>query len=143
VREAAASRAVASHVGLDLAEIAVSGMPVPEGEILGRNALLVHLAMTLMGQAPGTVVLGIHAGTGYRDCTPAFVGAMQDLLDFHKDGIVRIHAPFVTLSKKEVFDLAVSCGVPLHLTWSCEVSGSAPCRLCPSCRDMELLNAGR
>jgi len=139
--EAESARALADYLGLPLAEVGLVGLQPGPGEIPGRNALFVHVAMALAAGRPGMIVLGIHAGTGYRDCSPAFVRTMQDSLDFHSDGALRLHAPFLDLNKKQVFDLAVTQGIPLHLTRSCEAATRSPCGRCRSCRDMELLGA--
>jgi len=140
--ERAAAAALAEHLALEHRELRIDGLAVPVGEIPGRNALLVHMVLTT-AVAGGAIVLGIHAGTNFRDCSPAFVAAMQDSLDFHTGGSVRLLAPFITMRKPEVFDLAVYYGVPLHLTRSCEAAAAEPCGRCRSCLDMELLGASR
>jgi 7-cyano-7-deazaguanine synthase len=141
VHEAKAARALAHHLEVPLQEVAVGGLQACVGEIPGRNALFVHVALALAAGRPGAIVLGIHAGTGYRDCGPAFVRTMQDSLDFHSDGALRLHVPFIDLNKRQVFDIAVAQGIPLHLTRSCEAATEAPCGNCRSCRDVELLGA--
>lgn len=141
VHEAESAEVLADHLGLPLEKVGLAGLQPGPGEIPGRNALLVHVAMALAAGRSGAIVLGIHAGTGYRDCSPAFVRTMQDSLDFHSNGALRLHAPFLGLNKKQVFDLAVEHGIPLHLTRSCEAATSYPCGDCRSCRDMELLRA--
>ncbi len=143
VHEAKAARALAHHLAVPLAEVAVAGLEAGVGEIPGRNALFVHVALALAAGRPGVIVLGIHADTGYRDCSSAFVRTMQESLDFHSDGALRLHAPLLDLNKKQVFDMAVARGIPLHLTRSCEGATETPCGNCRSCRDMELLGATR
>ena len=49
------------------------------GEILGRNAFLVLTALTFSGIQVGEIVIGIHSGTPYYDCTPAFLVSMNRL----------------------------------------------------------------
>lgn len=141
VHEAKAARALAHHLEVPLDEVAVGGLDAGLGEVPGRNALFVHIALALAAGRPGVIVLGIHAGTGYRDCSPAFVRTVQDSLDFHTDGALRLHVPFLDLNKKQIFDMAVVQGIPLHLTRSCEAATETPCGTCQSCRDRELLGA--
>jgi 7-cyano-7-deazaguanine synthase len=141
-KERAAATAVAEAFGAGLRHARVSIGPIVEGEIPGRNALLVHIALATAGPAPASIMLGIHAGTPYRDCTPAFVEAMQVSLDAHRDGTLQLAAPFVTWSKAEVYAYARVMAVPLELTYSCEAGTAPPCGTCPSCRDRELLDAG-
>lgn len=141
--ELSAATAIAGHVGVPLRTIALDGLDIGTGEIPGRNALLVHAAYAAFPARTGAIVLSIHRGTGYRDCSPAFADSMQDSLDFHSDGTVRLLVPFLGLHKGEVFDLAVSAGVPLEKTRSCEGPDARPCGKCRSCRDMELIGARR
>ena len=86
-------------------------------------------------------MLGIHAGSLYRDCTPAFVTAMQASLDVHTSGTLQLAAPFLTWSKREVYDYAQDIPIPLELTFSCDTGTEPPCGACPSCHDRELLHA--
>lgn len=131
------SQALATHWGLALTEITVGGYSPGDGQIPGRNALLVHLALA---HRPHTTRfhLGIHAGTGYADCSLEFVELMQRSLDFHTGGETRLSAPFLDLSKADVATLAHTAAVPLDLTHSCEV-GAEPCGRCLSCGDREAL----
>jgi 7-cyano-7-deazaguanine synthase len=140
-REAAA--VLAAHLGFEHTELEFKGMGIGNGEIPGRNALLVCTALTASRGAAGAIVLGIHGGTSYRDCSPAFVDVLQDLLDFHSDGAVRLLAPFIEMRKPEVFDLAVHYGIPLHMTRSCEAAAERPCGHCRSCKDLEVIGASR
>lgn len=137
-----AAIALADAFGAALRHAQVDIGPVAQGEIPGRNALLVHVALAMASPAPATIMLGIHAGTPYVDCSPAFVEAMQTSLDVHRGGMLQLAAPFVTWSKAEVYAYARSMPVPLELTYSCEVGKMPPCGTCLSCRDRELLNDG-
>lgn len=131
--EARASRALARHLGLVHRKLRLHGLSVPaRGEIGGRNDLLVAIAQAV---APGgDVALGVHAGTGYRDCSPQHQAAWQALLDVQHDGQVRLLTPLLHLSKGQILRLAVQAGLPLTQTHSCETS-DVPCGDCSSCRD--------
>jgi 7-cyano-7-deazaguanine synthase len=138
--EHASSRAVAEAYGLPWREVQVAGVRFAQGEIRGRNAFFVHLALLAFHAPSGVVYLGIHAGTGYRDCSPEFVELIQGSLDFHTGGQVRLAAPFLEARKAEVYALAASLDVPFELTYSCEAA-STPCGACESCRDRAMLDA--
>jgi 7-cyano-7-deazaguanine synthase len=138
--ERAASRALAEMYGLPWRELQVEGVRFGHGEIRGRNAFLVHVALLTLDVASCVVYLGIHAGTGYRDCSPDFVGLVQSSLDFHTGGQVRLAAPLLEAHKADVYAFAASLGVPFELTYSCE-AGPTPCGMCASCRDRALLDA--
>ena len=46
---------------------------------------------------------------------------------------MRIHAPLVHLSKKEIILLGTKLGVPFEITWSCYQGLTEPCQQCDSC----------
>jgi 7-cyano-7-deazaguanine synthase len=85
-----------------------------------------------IGRLTGVIGIGIHAGTEYPDCSPAFVDAMQRLLDVYSGGEVQLDAPFLSWSKPEIWEYARRLGVPLDATYSCEF-GPRPCGQCLSC----------
>lgn len=138
--ERKSSMTVAETYGLPWQEIQFNGLHFGAGELRGRNAFLVHLGLLALETPTCVLYLGVHAGTGYRDCTPEFLELMQRSLDFHTGGQVRLTAPFVDASKAEVYALAADFGVPFEITYSCE-AGSEPCGDCMSCRDRAMLNA--
>jgi 7-cyano-7-deazaguanine synthase len=137
--ERSASRAIANHFAIAWREVTVAGHEFTSGEIRGRNAFLLHSALLVLEWRAALVFIGIHAGTGYRDCDPPFVELIQQSFDYHSGGTVRIVAPFLGWSKLEIYDYAVSIGLPLNLTHSCE-AGSLPCGACRSCLDRMLLD---
>jgi 7-cyano-7-deazaguanine synthase len=135
-----AAISIAESLGVALREVHADIGPVGSGEIPGRNALLVHLALATTTSTPATIFIGIHAGTSYRDCSPEFVQAMQISLDAHHGGAVQLSAPFISWSKANVYAYAKSLTIPLERTYSCEIGTSPPCGQCPSCQDQELLD---
>lgn len=84
-----------------------------------------------------TLWCGMHAedarGWAYPDCTPEFIGAMQNAIyvgTYHK---VRLLAPFTYAKKEEIVSLGLKDNVPFHLTWSCYEGGGIACGECPTC----------
>jgi 7-cyano-7-deazaguanine synthase len=75
------------------------------GEIIGRNAFLVFAAIVGCQMRTGSIVLGIHSGTSYYDCTPAFVESTNRLVEEYTDGRVRLLAPFVSWTKQNIFNI--------------------------------------
>ena len=135
--ERASSHSIADHYQVNWAELSVHGLVIPSGEIPGRNALLVHLALAHLGSAhPSCIYLGIHAGTPYRDCSPAFVEETQRSLDYQSSGGCQLVAPLLRWNKGQVVHRALELGMPLHLTHSCECA-IQPCGECASCKDRE------
>jgi 7-cyano-7-deazaguanine synthase len=98
--------------------------------------------MLVLGRQSGLLFVGIHAATDYRDCSPRFVALMQQSLDFHSDGVLRLVAPFLNWSKAEVHEYALGADVPVDLTHSCEAA-VIPCGSCASCRDRNLMTNAR
>lgn len=137
--EREASKAIAAHYGTAWTETAVAGLrPPAAGEFPGRNDLLVAAARAAM--AGRSVAIGVHAGTGYADCSVEWTAAWQALLDAQHRGSVNLLAPLVGLTKAQVYGQAVAVGVPVALTHSCE-AGPVACGLCSSCADRTALDA--
>ncbi len=134
------AEALSATLGIALDCISVS---IPNqfgaGEITGRNAFLVFAALLISQPRAGIIALGIHSGTAYYDCSPAFANSIDRLLEEHTDGCVRLSTPFITWSKKNIFDYYQASGLPIDLTYSCEAGSMPPCGTCLSCRDRRSL----
>lgn len=138
--EAKSAQRISAHFEVPHREIRLIDHHFEPGEIRARNAWLLHTAL-LLTENQGLVVIAIHAGTPYRDCSPAFIEVMRQSFDFHTDGTVGLSAPFLTHTKPEIFNLAVRLDVPIELTHSCE-AGDVPCHKCLSCLDRDGLLTG-
>jgi 7-cyano-7-deazaguanine synthase len=139
--EKLASAKIAEAFGIYLHTLKITGAFVSAGEVRGRNALLVCSALMYMNMECGLVVLGIHAGTDYSDCSPSFISKVQEVADLYADGRIQIAAPFLQFSKADILDYAKKHDLPLALTYSCESGNLPPCGRCLSCRDLEELDA--
>ena len=143
IREAQSATALAHDSGIQLSRVQIGGLSITGGtEIAGRNALLVIVGLMHLAGSPGVLYLGIHAGTGYADCSPAFIRLQQTVLDLYTKGTVQLSAPFRDATKADIWQLARDLGVPLSVTYSCELGYEQPCGQCRSCADLESLNAG-
>lgn len=139
--EFSAATSVAEHYGLPLLSKQWHGAERKQpGLVPARNGFLLTAALMERPASVTQVVLGIHAGSGYPDCDPSFLECMQKVYDLYAGGAVAVVAPFLEWNKGEVYAYAVSNGIPLNLTYSCEAGTEKPCGVCRSCLDRGILN---
>lgn len=136
-------RAVCKYFGLRPRVVDVAGFKgLSSGELCGRNLFFVSLAMMATQGSTNLISLGIHAGTRYFDCGQDFARMSERIVSSYTDGRATFGCPFLTWTKRDIFEYCLENGVPVDRTWSCEAGGSAPCGECLSCRDREELLAG-
>ena len=142
IPESIAASKIAKHFCIPLRIIETTNIPVPKsGEIMGRNALLVQQALCYKGYGTYKIILGIHDGTGYADCTKQFVDHMNRVIDCYANGTIILEAPFISWFKSEIVSYCKDNSLPVHLTYSCETGDVPPCGHCLSCVDRkEFLN---
>ena len=107
-----------------------------------RNGLfLAAAASTALEYGCDVIFYGPHAddaaGNAYPDCSSAFNAAMNEAIYLGSGKKVRLEAPFVNKTKKDIVAEGLRLGVPYELTWSCYDGGSEPCRRCGTCIDRE------
>lgn len=135
-----ASHAISSYFGCPIIHIECTHLPlVHSGEIIGRNALLVIIALFIIQQRNIHIATGIHAGTNYVDCSLLFEKKMQNIIDIYTDGRVKLINPFIKWTKKDIWDYCIKHNLPIHLTYSCEQGIQPYCGKCLSCKDLEIL----
>jgi len=142
-REWRSAQNIAVHFHVTVNKLACLGAThKTSGEIIGRNAFLLNVALLEAGTSPDIIALGVHAGTAYQDCAAPFIHVMQSIFDGYTGGKVRIGTPFLTWSKGDIWAYSQANDVPLNLTYSCEMGMDQPCGHCSSCADLETLYAG-
>ncbi len=141
LKEVKAASAICRSLGVPLSIARLRPPRIEIRAIRGRNAFLLSVALMSAEFEFGLVSLGIHAGTAYPDCSAAFVEQTQRIYDMYGGGRIRIDVPFVSWSKRDVYDFAARRRLPLHLTYSCLLGRKRPCGECESCRDVEKLRA--
>lgn len=138
--EAAASRRVAKHFDVRLSQVRLDRAPKRgAGELIGRNAFLLLSAVFLSRIARGQVVIGIHSGTQYFDCSPAFLSSIASVVEENTNGAVTASAPFLRFNKREIYEYLKAKNFPFDITYSCEAGKPSGCGKCLSCRDREAL----
>jgi 7-cyano-7-deazaguanine synthase len=109
------------------------------GEVQGRNAAFVFLALMHTVPTEKLICIGIHDGTPFFDCSTYFFDATSKLVAEHTDSRVRLIAPLLDLTKPEIVELARKAAIPLDLTYSCQSGVNGGCGACHSCKDREAL----
>jgi 7-cyano-7-deazaguanine synthase len=116
---------------------------IPVTYVPARNTIFVAYAIAVAEVAGASeIVVGVNVldSSGYPDCRPEWLGAMQEVARLGtKAGVERrgitMRAPLIRMSKAEIIRAGVSLGVDYSLTHSCydpDASGAA-CAACDSC----------
>ncbi len=124
------------RLGVPTADLGSDRIPVTY--VPFRNAVLLSMAV---GWAEVLGAQAVYYGavsqdsSGYPDCRPEFVEAMQLLVDAgtRPETHIRVHAPLVNLSKADIVKAASEMDLPLGLTWSCYQRNDRACGTCDSC----------
>jgi len=74
-----------------------------------------------------------HDEYGYWDCTEPFVTNINAVLSLNRKHKIRVNAPFISFSKKEILQIGFSLGVNYSHTWSCYRGEENACGTCPTC----------
>lgn len=138
--ERVAVRSLAAALDIEVQELTLAGAaPFGPGELTGRNAFLVFSAMFATRAQSSRIALGLHAGTPYYDCSPAFIETINRAVAEHTDNAVRVVAPFIEWTKRDVYNYFFQTGLPIELTYSCESGCTPTCGKCASCLDRKAL----
>src|SRR5215831_6240476 len=153
---------VASHriIDLDLGAIGGSALtaaiPVPKGRseaqigagipvtyVPARNTIFLAYAIAVAevtGAAEIVVGVNVLDSSGYPDCRPEWLAAMQEVARLGtKAGAenrpITIRAPLIRMSKAEIIRAGIKLGVDYALTHSCydPTPDGAACGACDSC----------
>lgn len=117
------------------------GTGIPATYVPARNSVFLALAASCAeATGAGHIVIGANVldYSGYPDCRPEYFRAFEEMLrkgtKAGAEGMaLKIEAPLLQLTKKEIILLANRLGVPLEKTWSCYQGGAQPCGTCDSC----------
>ncbi len=123
-----------------------SNIAVPEGHykdkmmratvVPNRNMIFLSLAIAAaVSQKFDRVAIAVHAGDHaiYPDCRPTFVKAMQHAAHTANYEKIKIYAPYLRITKKQIACLGKKLGVPFSETWTCYKGLKKPCGKCGAC----------
>ncbi|MCF8372956.1 MAG: 7-cyano-7-deazaguanine synthase QueC [Bacteroidales bacterium] len=115
---------------------------IPATYVPARNMIFLSVAASYC-EALGAqdIFIGVSEVdySGYVDCRREFIDAMEAAINkgtvcaVEDDRPIKIHAPFINMTKAEEIKLGVGMGVDYSLTWSCYRGGDKPCGSCDSC----------
>jgi 7-cyano-7-deazaguanine synthase len=115
---------------------------IPITYVPARNTIFLSFGLAY-AEAVGArrVYVGVTAldYSGYPDCRPDYIQAMQAVFDLGtKQGRegqgIQIITPLIELKKTAIVELGNRLGVPWEKTWSCYAGNEVACGACDSCR---------
>ncbi len=113
------------------------GEQIPVTYVPFRNAHFLSAAVSWAETIEArTIFIGAveQDSSGYPDCRPAYYEAFQQLIRTGtRDANIQIATPLIHMRKREIVQLGVELGAPLHVTWSCYGSETTACGVCDSC----------
>lgn len=129
-----------------------SHIQVPEGEenrqdipvtyVPARNMIFLSYAASY-AEAVGAqdIFIGVSQVdySGYVDCRKEFIDAMENAINkgtvcaVEDNKPIKIHAPFMNMTKAEEIKLGMKLGVDYSLTWTCYNGYENACGHCDSC----------
>jgi 7-cyano-7-deazaguanine synthase len=140
--ELRAARKISRRLAIELTHVVVKNGPkFAPGELAGRNGFLISTAYFLSQGSTGLISIGIHAGTNYYDCSKVFLDATSRLVSEQSDGKTTVIAPFLSWSKRDIFEYCKASKLSLIDTYSCEAGMKEVCGQCGSCADRRVLDA--
>ena len=115
---------------------------IPSTYVPARNMIFLSYAASY-AEAVGAqhVFIGVSEVdySGYVDCRQEFIDAMENAINkgtvcaVEDDNPIKIHAPFINMTKAEEIELGMELGVDYSLTWTCYRGGEIACGDCDSC----------
>lgn len=120
----------------------VERQDIPATYVPARNMVFLSVAASWADALDITdIFIGVSEVdySGYVDCREEFIRAMEDAINLgtvlgaEKKQRIKIHAPFMHMTKADEVRLGTKLGVDFSLTWTCYRGGDTPCGTCDSC----------
>lgn len=122
------------------------GATIPSTYVPARNTVFLSFALAVAEvRNASSIVIGANAldYSGYPDCRPEYLEAFERMANLATKAAVgsagaparpvKVKAPLLHMSKREIVQAALRLGAPVHLTWSCYRGGERACGRCESC----------
>lgn len=127
---------------IEVPEGKAEGKEIPVTYVPARNMIFLAYAASY-AEAIGSqdVFLGVSEVdySGYVDCRQEFIDAMENAINkgtvcgAEEGRPIKVHAPFVHMTKAEEIELGMKLGVDYGMTWSCYRGEEKACGNCDSC----------
>lgn len=120
----------------------VERQDIPATYVPARNMVFLSVAASWADALDITdIFIGVSEVdySGYVDCREEFIRAMENAINLgtvlgaEKKQRIKIHAPFMHMTKADEVRLGAKLGVDFSLTWTCYRGGDTPCGTCDSC----------
>ncbi len=112
-----------------------------------RNALFINIAACFAEAYDyNYIILGANKEEGmtFKDNTIEFINAQNNLLKYSVNKDIKLIAPLIEYSKKQIVQKAIELNIPFEYIYSCYKNGKKHCGVCESCqrlkRSLELNN---
>jgi len=147
-REIAAANEILRRIGGRLEIIDVTDLL----RALGTDRIMIHseasilpfgnaIALSIMmsyaiKSGAQKIYVGLHRDDAdeSKEYSREFLTMLQSLASIARETPPEIVAPFLDMTKTDVFKLGASLGVPYEVTWSCIRDGEIHCGQCGACR---------
>jgi len=115
---------------------------IPVTYVPARNMIFLSIAASY-AEAVGaqSIFIGVSQVdySGYVDCRKSFIDAMEAAINqgtvcaVEENKPIKVHAPFMYMTKAEEIKLGMELGVDYSMSWSCYNGGEKACGVCDSC----------
>jgi len=99
------------------------GEAQPKSYVPFRNMLFIsYLLSYAEGIGADTVWYGaaqVDSLAGYWDSSPEFLDAINAVTDLNREHRIKVEAPLITMSKKDIIEEGIRLGVKFSDTWTC------------------------
>jgi 7-cyano-7-deazaguanine synthase len=99
------------------------GEAQPVSYVPFRNLIFLSMLLSYAESVDAKTVwygaAGVDTVSGYWDCTTDFVDRLNGVSELNREHQIKIEAPLINLSKKEIIELGVNLKVDFSKTWTC------------------------
>lgn len=115
----------------------VMGDPQNLNYVPFRNMMLLSIACSFAESLNATTVYHGAAQAdsvaGFWDGAPEFLTAINNITDLNRRNKIKVEAPLINKSKKEIIEMGIELGVDFNRTWTCYEGLEQACGECTAC----------